>query len=114
MSPEALNTLFNAECFFEAQGGMRDVAVTGVQTCALPISVSLAGWGAGGLIGIALARAARAPSPSLGALAVVLTVGPVVVAKALILALALPPILLDGIVAHPETSLAVYVLYMHI
>src|SRR6266480_1885674 len=33
--------------------------------------VSLAGWGAGGLIGIALARAAGAPTPSLGTLAVV-------------------------------------------
>src|SRR2546429_1628763 len=28
-------------CFFQAEDGIRDVAVTGVQTCALPIS----GWG---------------------------------------------------------------------
>jgi len=27
--------------FFQAEDGIRDVAVTGVQTCALPISVSL-------------------------------------------------------------------------
>src|SRR6059058_4012305 len=74
--------------------------------------VSLAGWGAGGLIGIALARAARAPSPSLGTLAVVLTVGTVVVAKALILAFALRPILVDEIVRHPEATRAVYVLDM--
>src|SRR6266571_897457 len=37
--------------------------------------VSLAGWGVGGLIGIALGRAGRVPSRSLGTLAVVLTVG---------------------------------------
>src|ERR1041385_9493282 len=31
--------------FFQAEGGIRDVAVTGVQTCALPISLRLdAGW----------------------------------------------------------------------
>src|SRR5439155_24956884 len=59
--------------------------------------VSLAGWGAGGLIGIALARAARAPSPSLGPLAVVLTVGTVAVAKASILAFALRPSPVDEI-----------------
>src|SRR2546422_1996800 len=29
--------------FFQAEDGIRDVAVTGVQTCALPISV-FAGW----------------------------------------------------------------------
>src|SRR5213082_1178041 len=74
--------------------------------------VSLAGWGAGGLIGIALARATRAPSPSLGTLAVVLTVGTVVVAKALILAFALRPILVDEIVRHPEATRAVYVIDM--
>src|SRR2546429_7101294 len=27
--------------FFQAEGGIRDVAVTGVQTCALPISVRM-------------------------------------------------------------------------
>src|SRR2546430_4852278 len=64
--------------------------------------VSLAGWGAGGLIGIALARAARAPSPSLGTLAVVLPGRPVVVAKALVLAFALRPTLVDQILPHPD------------
>src|SRR2546422_11490255 len=33
---ESLSTLF---FFFQAEDGIRDVAVTGVQTCALPISV---------------------------------------------------------------------------
>src|SRR5216684_426907 len=40
--------------FFQAEDGIRDVAVTGVQTCALPIwhrlPVSVTGDGAGGLV----------------------------------------------------------------
>src|SRR5256884_3342442 len=32
-----LNTGFTHVCFFQAEDGIRDVAVTGVQTCALPI-----------------------------------------------------------------------------
>src|SRR5256884_510577 len=31
--------------FFQAEDGIRDVAVTGVQTCALPISTSMSGFG---------------------------------------------------------------------
>src|SRR2546429_3026697 len=30
--------------FFQAEDGIRDVAVTGVQTCALPISTSITPW----------------------------------------------------------------------
>ena len=30
--------------FFQAEDGIRDVAVTGVQTCALPISEQLSLW----------------------------------------------------------------------
>src|SRR5256884_4838391 len=30
--------------FFQAEDGIRDVAVTGVQTCALPISLHYSGW----------------------------------------------------------------------
>ena len=74
--------------------------------------VSLAGWGAGGLIGIVLARAAGVSRRSLGTLAVVLTVGTVVVAKALILAFALRPILVDEIVRSPEATAAVYMIDM--
>src|SRR2546429_89908 len=35
--------------FFQAEDGIRDVAVTGVQTCALPISVQRQHFAAGGL-----------------------------------------------------------------
>src|SRR5205807_7106516 len=37
--------------FFQAEDGIRDYKVTGVQTCALPISVDDAGGGAGGVVG---------------------------------------------------------------
>src|SRR5258707_188685 len=30
--------------FFQAEDGIRDIGVTGVQTCALPISASAASW----------------------------------------------------------------------
>src|SRR3712207_8212764 len=33
--------------FFQAEDGIRDIGVTGVQTCALPISASAVGAGAG-------------------------------------------------------------------
>src|SRR2546422_8037410 len=38
-----LSSFFNCFFFFfQAEDGIRDVAVTGVQTCALPISIALA------------------------------------------------------------------------
>src|SRR3712207_9172488 len=55
-------------CFFQAEDGIRDIGVTGVQTCALPIlAVSLSGpevrphvlWQAGGLARLR-GKAARA------------------------------------------------------
>src|SRR2546429_2604073 len=42
--------------FFQAEDGIRDVAVTGVQTCALPICRGTARWSA------RWSRAARCPS----------------------------------------------------
>src|SRR2546429_4658661 len=38
-----MRTVLSSSCvfFFQAEDGIRDVAVTGVQTCALPISGSL-------------------------------------------------------------------------
>src|SRR3712207_6866444 len=37
--------------FFQAEDGMRDIGVTGVQTCALPILVQSAGFGRGTRVG---------------------------------------------------------------
>src|SRR5206468_7349865 len=42
--------------FFQAEDGIRDLIVTGVQTCALPISFSDSAGGGGGMLPI------RAPS----------------------------------------------------
>src|SRR2546429_7233316 len=38
MTPDETCTGFDSFFFFQAEDGIRDVAVTGVQTCALPIS----------------------------------------------------------------------------
>src|SRR2546422_10685556 len=35
-------SFWQRSCFFQAEDGIRDVAVTGVQTCALPISAARA------------------------------------------------------------------------
>src|SRR5262249_56377946 len=60
--------------FFEAEDGIRDWSVTGVQTCALPISPALAelsaleaAAGRAAAIGEALARAAAASGKGAGA-----------------------------------------------
>ena len=74
--------------------------------------VSLAGWGVGGLIGLALAKAARATSRALGGMAAVLTVGTVVLAKALILAFALRPIIRDEVLRSPDATAALYLIDM--
>src|SRR3989449_8382825 len=49
--------------FFQAEDGIRDVAVTGVQTCALPISPALVALGLSGLVAAAPlgAQACREP-----------------------------------------------------
>src|SRR2546430_9263138 len=48
--------------FFQAEDGIRDLTVTGVQTCALPISGSLPGVTVTGSRGLADAAAASAAS----------------------------------------------------
>src|SRR3989449_3112555 len=52
-SPEAF-VCFSADFFFQAEDGIRDVAVTGVQTCALPISGL--SWQQGPLSGASVGR----------------------------------------------------------
>src|SRR2546430_6063576 len=50
--------------FFQAEDGIRDLTVTGVQTCALPISASLAGLlGSARYISSSSVRARRPASP---------------------------------------------------
>src|SRR3712207_8760666 len=56
--------------FFQAEDGIRDIGVTGVQTCALPISAARRrpqpGQGRSRLVGRADARAIRAGAHQLG------------------------------------------------
>jgi hypothetical protein len=74
--------------------------------------VSLAGWGVGGLIGIVVAKAPRRDNASPGALAATLTVGTVVLAKALIIAFALGPMVRDEIVRNRGARTALFVIEM--
>ncbi|HVH66620.1 MAG TPA: hypothetical protein VM716_02005 [Gemmatimonadales bacterium] len=70
--------------------------------------VSLAGWGVGGLIGMVLAKSPRRGDATLGTLAASLTVGTVVLAKALIIAFALGPIVRDEIVRNHMATTALF------
>src|SRR5256886_7185061 len=42
-----LTSVYSRFFFFQAEDGIRDLTVTGVQTCALPISLAMFGWLAG-------------------------------------------------------------------
>jgi hypothetical protein len=74
--------------------------------------VGLAAWGAGGLVGIAVAKSARPPSVSTGTLAGVLTLGTTLAAKAALLAFALGPIARDEILRDREATAAMFALDM--
>lgn len=76
--------------------------------------VSLAGWGVGGLIGIVVAKTPRRASASLGTMAVMLTIGTVVLAKVLIIAFALGPIVRDEIVRSRSATTALFLMDMTI
>lgn len=71
--------------------------------------ISLAGWGVGGLIGLVVAKGVQSPTASRGMLAAALTVGTVILAKALILVFALRPIVRDEIVRDPEATTMLFV-----
>lgn len=74
--------------------------------------VGLAAWGAGGLIGLAVAQSARPPSASTGTLAALLTVGTVVLAKVAVLAFALRPMVQDEILRDPQAITAMFLVDM--
>src|SRR5437764_2369162 len=64
--------------FFQAEDGIRDTSVTGVQTCALPISI-------GGSLSFSVDKlataGARVSTGTLSSLATVVATGPILVAK---------------------------------
>jgi predicted lipid-binding transport protein (Tim44 family) len=74
--------------------------------------VPLAAWGIGGLIGVTLAKSSRKPDASLGLLAGGLTLGTVVLAKALIVVLALPQMSRDEILRNRQATTAMFMVEM--
>lgn len=74
--------------------------------------VRLAAWGVGGLLGLTVAKRARTPSPALGTLAALLTVGTVVLTKVLVLLFALRPMVEDEIVRSGDATAAMYMIDM--
>lgn len=74
--------------------------------------VRLAAWGVGGLLGLAVAKRARAPGPSLGTLAALLTAGTVVLTKVLILVFALRPMVEDEVVRSGDATAAMFMIDM--
>ena len=76
--------------------------------------VRLAGWGVGGLIGIRLSRSASAWSgASLGVLAVALTAGTVLLAKAMMLVFALRPMVYDELMRDHTLTAQLFAAHMH-
>jgi hypothetical protein len=74
--------------------------------------VGLAAWGIGGLIGVTLAKSSRKPDASLGLLAGGLTLGTVVLAKALIVVLALPQMSRDEILRNRQATATLFMVDM--
>ncbi len=75
-------------------------------------TISLAAWGVGGLVGLAVAKPAREAHESRGTMAVVLAAAAVVLAKALILEVALPPLIREEILQDREATAAMFMLDM--
>src|SRR5881396_1777433 len=72
--------------------------------------VGIAAWGVGGLLGIVVAKAAKPPTKATGALAAVLTVVTVLLAKVVVVAVALQPIIRDELANSPASLIMVFLL----
>lgn len=70
--------------------------------------VGVAAWGVGGLLGIAVAKAAKLPTTATGAVAAVLTVITVLLAKVVLVAVALQPILRDELANNPAALTVIF------
>jgi phosphate/sulfate permease len=75
-------------------------------------TISLAAWGVGGVVGLAVAKPAREPHESRSTTAVVLAAVAVVLAKALILGVALPPVIRGEILQNREATAALFMVDM--
>ena len=74
--------------------------------------ISVAAWGVGALLGVTLAKSTGKPDPSLGLVAATLTLGTVLLAKVLIVVVALPQMARDEIRRNPETTTMMFAVDM--
>src|SRR5213083_1712130 len=70
--------------------------------------VGLAAWGVGGLLGIAVAKAAKPPTKATGALAAVLAIVTVFFAKVVLVVVALQPILRQELANTPSSLTMIF------
>ena len=70
--------------------------------------VGIAAWGVGGLLGITVAKSAKPPTKATGALAAVLTVVTVFLAKVVLVVVALQPILRQELANNPASLIMVF------
>lgn len=75
-------------------------------------TIGLAAWGVGGLVGLAVAKPGPEPHESRSVTAVVLAAAAVILAKALILEVALPPVIRDEILRSREATAALFMVDM--
>src|SRR5256885_1472225 len=72
--------------------------------------VGLVAWGVGGLLGIVIAKAAKPPTKATGALAAVLTLVTVLLAKVVVVTVALQPIIRQELANSPASLIMVFLL----
>ncbi len=70
--------------------------------------VGLAAWGVGGLLGIVVAKTAKPPTKATGALAMVLTLVTVFLAKVVLVVVALQPILRQELANNPASLTVIF------
>src|SRR5467141_2645105 len=70
--------------------------------------VGIAAWGVGGLLGIVVAKAAKPPTKATGALAAVLTLVTVFLAKVVLIVVALQPILRQELANNPGSLAMIF------
>src|SRR6266699_225406 len=71
-------------------------------------AVGVAAWGVGGLLGIVVAKSAKPPTKATGALAAVLTLVTVFLAKVVLVVVALQPILRQELANDPGTLTMIF------
>ncbi len=72
--------------------------------------VGVAAWGVGGLLGIVVAKVAKPPTKATGALAAVLTLVTVLLAKVVVVTVALQPIIRQELANSPASLIVVFLL----